>query len=358
MKYLCLFLVLALGVIPAGRAETEKFHKRFGKTTWKIASPESAGYDSRKLSAVEKFIKSGKKSGTTGLVVAVNGKIIYAYGNICEPSAIGTCRASVLSMLYGKYVKNGKIKLDTTIGELGINDRKKLLKIEKTATIADLLTLQSGIYHPYNGENSNSARFPGRGSVAPGTTFMHNIWDFNAAGTVFEQLAGVSIYRALQNDLAAPLGMEDFSPSKQKKSKNLKKSIHPAYNIVLSTRDMARIGEVMRNNGVWQGNIVVPEKWAKLSTSAIVRIPPYMWSGYGYFWYKYCDSKYPEAFKDSFSAQGSSGQYITVLPALNMVMAHKSARYNRKTDIHTYRKILHKIIEARKKTVSSEVYRR
>ena len=39
---------------------------------------------------------------------------------------------------------------------------------------------------------------------------QYNNWDFNAAGTAFEKLSGKTIYQALEEDLARPLGMQDF----------------------------------------------------------------------------------------------------------------------------------------------------
>ena len=46
-------------------------------------------------------------------------------------------------MLYGKYVNNGTIDLQTTIGELEIDEKDGLLPKEKTATINDLITSRS-----------------------------------------------------------------------------------------------------------------------------------------------------------------------------------------------------------------------
>src|SRR5690349_24799602 len=57
---------------------------------------------------------------TTGFVVVKGGKIAYQYGDTHVLSYLASSRKSVLSMLYGKYVKNGTIDLNKTIGELGM----------------------------------------------------------------------------------------------------------------------------------------------------------------------------------------------------------------------------------------------
>jgi CubicO group peptidase (beta-lactamase class C family) len=49
---------------------------------------------------------------------------------------------------------------------------------------------------------------PPRGSHLPGTFFYYNNWDFNAAGTVFQQEAGVAIHEEFISRIADPIGME------------------------------------------------------------------------------------------------------------------------------------------------------
>ena len=331
-------LLLLMNIIFAGNT---------GKV-WKPDVPENAGYDSQKLAAVGDFIQ--KNTGTTGLLAAVNGRIIYTYGNIKEISYIASCRKSILSMLYGKYTADGTIKLDDTLEKLQIDDRNKLLPIEKTATVFNIITARSGIYHPAaNAGSSKAIENFKRGSVTPGTVFAYNNWDFNAAGTIFEKQTGKSIYAAAQEDIFQHIGMEDFDLAKHRLSGNKDISIHLAYHFHLSTRDMARLGELMRCRGKWGNKEIIPEKWVAFSTTAVTEFKTGGKSGYAVMWWNWRDEKYPQEFSGAYSAVGKYGQYITVLPALNMVIAHKSAR-NKKapTREKDYRKIVQLIIEARK----------
>lgn len=50
-------------------------------------------------------------------------------------------------MMYGNYVAKGVIDLTQTVGDLEIQDVGGLLPIEKTATVLDLITARSGVYH-------------------------------------------------------------------------------------------------------------------------------------------------------------------------------------------------------------------
>ena len=77
-----------------------------------------------------------------------------------------------------------------------IDDVGGLLPIEKEATLNNLITARSGIYHlAVNG--SDDPNKPERGTKKPGTFYCYNNWDFNAAGTIFEQETKKSIYYAL-----------------------------------------------------------------------------------------------------------------------------------------------------------------
>ena len=118
-------------------------------------------------------------------------------------------------MLYGKYVANGTINLDGTIQELGIDEDKGLLPIEKTARVRDLLISSSGVYHPA-GSPGGDETTPPRGSKQPGTYFHYNNWDFNVLGAIFEKLTGKTVFQAFGEDLAAPLqdaGLRSVTPA-------------------------------------------------------------------------------------------------------------------------------------------------
>jgi len=82
------------------------------------------------------------------------------------------------------------------------------------------------------------------------------------AGTAFEKLTGKTIYQALEDDLARPLGMQDFDRSKQGKVPS-PGSVHPEYVMRLSTRDLARVGQLMLRNGRWNGTPLLPAEWVR-----------------------------------------------------------------------------------------------
>ena len=56
-----------------------------------------------------------------------------------------------------------------------------------------------------------------------------------------------------------------------------------------------------------------------------------------------------EALEGAYSARGAYGQYITVIPKLDVVIALKTnAKYQRSTRWSSYRRLIQRIIEAKK----------
>ena len=311
---------------------------------WETAKPEDCGFDSGKLAKLADFIRE-RKMGTTGLMVVVGGRQIYAYGDMEEVSYIASCRKSVMSMLYGKYVRNGTIKLSETVGELGIDDMGGLLPSEKRATVRDLISARSGCYHPAATPGHKANGLP-RGKTMPGEKFVYNNWDFNVAGSVFELKTGKKIYEAFDEDFAQPLQLQDWDLKRHKRTGDAKKSIHLAYHFHFSTRDMARLGELMLRKGKWGDRQVIPADWVEESLQMYSVFPG--GGGYGYMWWLESDKKFPDAFRGAFDAKGMFGQHITVLPALDMVIAHKSARNAKHpTKKADYRALVRKIVAAR-----------
>ena len=294
----------------------------------KVADPETAGWSKAGLEA---FRVELARTNTAGLVVVNAGRVIFEYGDVSAPRVVASVRKSLLSVLYGNYVAAGKINLDATLAALGIDDIGGLSDKEKQATVRDLLEARSGVYHAASNSGDDSAHAPPRDSQAHGTYFLYNNWDFNALGTIFEKQTGRNIYDAFESDLARPLGMEDFDRGAQRKSGNLSKSMHPAYHIRISPRDLARIGYLMLREGNWAGQQIVPRAWVKESArvitpaaqmnSAAARRGPL---GYGYLWWVW-DARWATGpFAGAFTAHGLGGQHLSVLPALDIVVAHQT----------------------------------
>ena len=311
----------------------------FPGTEWEsIDKPETVGFSSKRLAAVREWVAS---LDTTAMMVIVGGRVLVSHGDVTHLSYLASCRKSVLGLLYGSAAADKKTALDRTLRDLKFTDVGGLLPRELDATIQHLLTARSGIYHPASNGGDNLAHAPPRGSQLPGAKYLYNNWDFNAAGAVFEQLTGRDIYDALESDLARPLGMQDFDRARQVKNGNVAASVHQAYPIFLSTRDMARVGLLALRFGRWNDRQIVPKEWIQRSTSLVSPFaemdqtfddsPPTVnrW-GYGYLWWVYDAATASDPLAGAFTAWGVGGQYITVVPKLDMVIAHKTDTAGRK----------------------------
>jgi len=307
----------------AGCATSAK--RTYPGATWDY---KESGLPPRVVREADSFVRTLE---TTGLVVVKHGRVVFEYGDISEVSYVASVRKSVLSMLFGPYVANGTIRLDATLKDLHMSDVGGLLPIEERAKVIDLITARSGVYHPASNDGDLLEYAPERGSQEPGRYWLYNNWDFNAAGAVFERTTGKDIYDALRDDLALPIGMQDFDRARQQKDEKPEVSQYPAYTMFLSTRDMARLGYLMLRKGKWRDRQIIPADWVRRSTAVVTPFteqhPEFMQSGpfgYGYMWRVWDGSFATGPYKGAFTASGSHGQWITVLPALDMVVAHKT----------------------------------
>ena len=317
----------------------------------RIADPSTAGYCADKLNLVT---TRAKQLSTTAIMAVVGGRVLYEYGDPTTVSYLASVRKSVLAMMFGSYVASGKIRLDKTLADLKIDDHGGLLETEKQATVGDLLGARSGVYHEASNSGDNLADAPPRGSQKPGTYFLYSNWDFNALGTIFEQETGQNLYDALERDLVKPIGMQHFNRATHRRNGDAKKSMHLAYHMNFSTRDMARLGYLMLREGNWNGQQLVPRDWVRRIVSVVtpvhemnpanIREGPF---GYGYLWWVWDGEAAKGPFEGAYSGRGAIGQYITVLPKLDLVIAHKTRPGSGSVSWSQYKELVDRLVAAR-----------
>jgi CubicO group peptidase (beta-lactamase class C family) len=271
------------------------------------------------MTALQQVIAALEALPTTAFLVLDAGQVVLDHGATTAPSYLASTRKSVLSVLYGPAVAAGTIRLGATLDELGIDDIGGLLPHERRATVRDLLTSSSGVYHPPATMAVPELDAPARGSQPPGTLFHYNNWDFNTLGTIFEGCTGRSVFTALAEDLAAPLGFEDYDPGRQRLLGRPEVSEHLAHHFYLSARDLGRLGTMMLRRGRWDGRQVIPVSWVAESTSVQIDRGARAQLDYGYLWWL------PRLLgRGSFLAIGNFGQYLLCVPP-GLVIVHLRA---------------------------------
>ena len=114
------------------------------------------------------------------------------------------------------------------------------------------------------------------------------------------------------------------------RSGDARKSEHLAYPFYLSTRDMARLGLLALNQGQWHGQPLLPPGWVAqmtAQTTPAAHMHPARTArrgfGYGYLWWLLEKEPVDSPLHGAYMAWGVHGQYILVVPARSMVIAHK-----------------------------------
>ncbi|WP_227521904.1 serine hydrolase domain-containing protein [Bacillus solitudinis] len=290
------------------------------ESTWPAyESPEEAGWSSEKLAEASIYYNS---LDSTAAMVIYEGKVLVSWGDVTKPTNAHSVRKSFLSALYGIELEEGSIDETATLESLGIDDQPPLRESEKQATILDLLTSRSGVFHEAGQESWSMRKSrPSRESYEAGNFFYYNNWDFNVLGTIFNKETGKDLFEEFKTSIAEPIGMEDFSLLNTRYHHELQYSIHPSYLFRMSARDMARFGQLYLQEGTWAGQQLIPKEWVKRSTSAQADVPRNQLYQYGLMWWVATESPFSDV--GLYSAVGRYGQSIDVVPEKNLVFVHR-----------------------------------
>ena len=269
--------------------------------------------------------------GVSALRVLHGGKPVYAVGRQNHPIPIHSVRKSAVSALIGTLVDDRVLSLETTLADLGIDDQSPLTAVESTATVEDLLTSSSGIYLPIDGSGfdvftGRPTPWPLRGSVAPGSRFHYNNWDFNVLGEIYQRVSGRSLIVAFDQLIAQPLGFLDWQVLAHSRLRYAHDPLgatprYPNHALQLSARDLATFGQLYLNGGELGGRRVVSTDWVRLSTQPVRSTHrPEPFSHYGYLWW--VGTGGPAGLPSgSFAAVGLGGPALCVIPAQDLVIA-------------------------------------
>ena len=235
---------------------------------------------------------------------------------------------SVTATLFGIAQARGELKgVDTPLlSYFGAYDLGGVDARLRQATLADLLTMRTGIeWHesdrPMDSTNTTLQleqspdwiRFTLRQPMdaAPGTKWVYNSGGSQLMSEVIRSATGESADRYAERHLFQPLGITSFHWKRTPTG-------HPDTEggLYLRAVDLARIGQLYMDDGVWRGRRILPAGWARKATSRHVQnITPNPNSpGYGYQWWRY-DRRGAEVW----AGNGFGGQFLVILPQHRMV---------------------------------------
>jgi CubicO group peptidase (beta-lactamase class C family) len=294
-------------------------------TEWRTSTPEDQGLDSASILSMLQEIQKKDLHIHSVLVVRHGYLVTEVYfppytREIKHP--IFSITKSVTSAMTGMAIRDGYIKsiqqnvLDF-FPEIAKGTTDKYLK---DITLEHLLTMSAGF------NTGTLPDFAGKDASfdavehiltdnsvlsKPGEIFYYDSGLPHVLSTVIEKTSGLTLEEYAQLNLFNPLGIMDFSWQSDPQG-----ITNGSTGLNLRPQDMAKLGYLYLHNGQWKGKQIVPATWVQDSTTKHMETKGLMDTaeddGYGYYWW--IDSF------GGYSAHGFGGQYVFVLPKLDMIV--------------------------------------
>jgi len=289
---------------------------------WLTSTPEEQGMDSALLAEMLETIAQ-QSYGIDAVVVVRNGiKVLDA--NIYpfergEQHVLYSCTKSVISALIGIAIEQGYIEgVDQPVLEIFPDYKFSNLDADKEAmTIEDLLMMSSGLdcrdSYLYNWEGLD-AMWESDDWVQyvldlpmvapPGEKFEYCNGVSSLLSAIIQKTTGMTAYEFANANLFSYLGITDVMWETNPQGTSLGyKGLH------MLPQDMAKFGFLYLQQGRWDNQQIIPAEWVEASTHKYINgtLQP----GYGYQWWV------PNY--NAYMALGYQGQYIVIMPALDLV---------------------------------------
>jgi CubicO group peptidase (beta-lactamase class C family) len=301
---------------------------------WSAATLEAEHLDQLRLGDLALRIRRGEYGRITSVLIARHGRLAFEeYFNGWsseQPHTMQSVTKSVVSLLAGLAAGSGRLSVGDPVTRF-FPGYEPIANVDgrKTAmTVRDLLTMRTGldwVEDPYAGsplQRMNDCRcdwlrfvLDWRMREQPGTR-----WEYVSGGTILlggivgaatgmrlDQFASAQLFSALGASGAYWVqGLPDGLP-------------HSGGGLYLRPRDAAKLGQLMLDQGRWQGRQVVDGRWLQESTQRVER-GVRVWAGhsfdYGYLWWLLND----DAGGEIVAAAGARGQWIFVSPRQQLVV--------------------------------------
>ena len=265
----------------------------------------------------------GPGSVTTGVVILQDGKIVaerYApdFGPDI-PQRTWSVAKSLAGTVIGAAVQRGEVNPDApaAIANWQSSDDPR-----RAVTLDALMRMASGLTSDTAGNRTDWLYFGGTAVdeqapgwpliAAPMTRFRYANND-----TLLATLAVSPTFAAHPpHELFDRLGMiHTFAETDWRGNYILSSQVWT------TARDLARFGQLYVQDGVWEGERILPEGWRTRVTTPSGPQPPTGTFGYGAtFWLMNREEGVPA---DAFSANGNRGQYVVIVPSRNIVIVRR-----------------------------------
>ena|SRR5688572_5057810 len=303
---------------------------------WILSLPTSVGVAGsplpsppRKLTLDSALAEAAKLTRLHSLLISVGDEVVLEqYFNGTKPTRLANIKSaskSVISALVGIAVDQGKIPsvrqpVSSYFPELFRNEKDPR---KQRITIEDLLTMRSGLESTSNRNygawvlSSNWVRHALSRPVLsdPGTAMIYSTGNTHLLSAILTKATGKSTWQFAQESLAKPMG---FNLAQWPRDPQ---GIYFGGNdMIMTPRQMLGFGQMYLRGGKANGTQIVPEKWIETSLTArtVSRRESDRFYGYGW-WVRELGGH------QAFYAWGYGGQFIFLVPELDLVVAVTSA---------------------------------
>jgi CubicO group peptidase (beta-lactamase class C family) len=298
------------------------------KAAWPDGDEDAAGKAPKTLAPVLARAFDGYGGKTTAVLVVTDGKIVgeqYRPGYALHtPQRTWSAAKSLTASVVGRAAQLGKLKVDAPAN---IPEWKTPGDPRAAITLAQLMHMGSGLWTDGPGNRTDEV-YLGGGAVTEWATRMPlevaPDSRFNYANN--DTLLAARAVRASLGDgaeaLAFPfaellwrIGMNHTTPETDWQGNYILSS-----QVWTTSRDLARLGLLYLNDGVWNGERLLPEGWSKfVATPAPVQ--PERNTGYGAFFWLYGPKQgLPEG---TYVMNGNRGQFVFVVPSKRVVIVRR-----------------------------------
>lgn len=309
---------------------------------WATASLHEVGIEEAPITQMVEGILAREFPNIHSILLVKDGKLVleeYFYGYDRERlHELHSVSKSVTALLIGIAVDKGLIAdLDRPVYTYFPDAWGTPWVAEPyDITVRHLLTMSAGLAwdessHPYDDpRNSIVAMLRSESwlryvlerprAEAPGQRYVYNGGLTLLLGAILQRASRLPADKFAERHLLGPLGIAAYRWYRHPDG-----TIGTPGGLSLRPRDLAKIGAVMLNGGLWQGRRIVSQAWVEAATRVQIEIEPGDW-GYGYQWYR-IDTEHCGRPIEAFAAIGRGGQYIVVAPDLDQMAVFTSQPY-------------------------------
>jgi CubicO group peptidase (beta-lactamase class C family) len=298
---------------------------RLAPSDFPISTPEAQGMDSELLAeAIEFLLEERDLYNIHSLTIVRNGHIVAdAYFYPYQPGPMHNLASTTkvfMTTLIGVAIDKGYLTSvdDRVVDYFPDRTIANLDDWKREMTIEDLLTMTSGLgfdddQDTDDMEDSNDwvqAALDLPMSHRPGTWWNYHQPTAFLLSAILSEASGMNALDFARAHLFGPLGIVDAHWTASPNGNN------SGYNeLKLPPHDIAKLGQLFVQRGMWEGRRVISESWIDKATSILVG------DFYGYMWNHYPD--FPECYQGG----GALGQRLVVSPSRDLVVVFTGGGY-------------------------------